>query len=96
MGLGCRQGRSALASISLLQEEHRAWVAAAPPPRREELSQGPTPCQLSAPASSSPPCKRRQHGLSLTLLQDSYLKTETPARQPGTVEHWGHTSSSLR
>lgn len=54
--LGCRQGES---SLSLLEEEHRAWVAVAPPPWQEEVSWDPTPCQLSAPALSSPPCKRK-------------------------------------
>lgn len=42
--------------VSLLEEEHRSWVAVAPPPWQEEVSWGPTPCQLSALALSSPPC----------------------------------------
>ena len=84
--LGCRQGESAL---SLLEEEHRAWVAVAPPPWQEEVSWGPTPCQLSAPALSSPPCKGKPQSLSSTRL-----KTETCTLQPGTAENWGHTNSS--
>lgn len=84
--LGCRQGESAL---SLLEEEHRAWVAVAPPPWQEEVSWGPTPCQLSAPALSSPPCKRK-------LFLHSSEDRDSPTLQPGTAEHWGHTNSSLR